>query len=125
MSETAEQGAPSPRAPAWHGLLFGAAWGFAIFALSLPIAGHIEPWDGLPGYYPCALLLGGLVAAFFRRTRPLPLWCGLVVGQQIYVFFVSSSGAGNLWPIGIAFGAVSSLIAPVGWCIGALFVRRA
>ena len=125
MSETAEQGAPSPRASAWPGLVFGAAWGFAIFALSLPIAGHVEPWDGRPGYYPVALLLGGFVAAFVRRTRPLPLWCGLVVGQQIFVFFASGSGAGNLWPIGMAFGAVSSLIAPVGWWIGALLARRA
>ena len=118
-----ESSALPRRAPAWPGIAFGAAWGVAIFALSLPIAGHVEPWDGLPGYYPFALVLGGVVAAFVVRTKPYALWLGLVLGQQAFVVFLSSHGPGNLWPIGMVFGMCASLLAVVGWWIGAAAKR--
>ncbi len=109
---------------AWPGFAFGAAWGFAIFALSLPLGGHVEPWDGLPGYYPIALVLGGLLAGIFLRARPLPLWLGLMVGKVFYVCVCSSRGPGNLWPIGLAFDAVASLLALVGFWVGVWLARR-
>lgn len=111
-------------APRWHGVVFGAAWGVAIFVLSRQLEGHVEPWDGLPSHYALALVLGGVVAAVVLRTKPGALWLGLVLGQQGYVVFVSSHGAGNLWPIGMAFGMCASLLAVVGWWIGSTAKRR-
>lgn len=106
------------------GLWFGAAWGCAIFAASLPLAGHVEPWDGLPGYYPFALLLGGILAAFSLRVRPAALWVGVVIGQEAYVVFLSKSGPGNLWPIGLLFAMAASLLIVAGWYAGTLFKSR-
>jgi hypothetical protein len=82
------QGARPASAP---GLLFGGIWGFLIFAASLPLGGHVEPWDGTPGYYPIALIIGGIIAASRLRTRPFAVWLGLVVGQAAWVLFASES----------------------------------
>ena len=106
------------------GLLFGGIWGFLIFAASLPLGGHVEPWDGTPGYYPIALMLGGIIAAVRLRTRPFAVWLGLVLGQAAWVVFASASGPGNLWPIGLAFTMIATALVFPGWWMGRFFTRH-
>ena len=112
-----ERATASSTARAWPGFVFGAVWGFGIYALSLPIGGHLEPWDATPGYYPGALVLGGLVAGMLLRARPWALWLGLVVGQAVDVLFVAPGAPLSLWPLSLVFGGASSLIALLGLAV--------
>lgn len=114
----------SSTARAFSGFVFGAAWGFGIYALSLPIGGHLEPWDATPGYYPGTLVLGGLVAGLLLRARPWPLWLGLVAGQAIHVLFVAPGAPLTLWPLSLVFGGASSLFALLGLAVANWLMRR-
>ncbi len=83
-------------------LIFAAALGAAIWALSSPLVGAAEPWDGPGWYYPTALFIAGLLGAALWPSRFVLAPIGVSIGQIAYVSMFLK--AGPLWPIGLLFG---------------------
>ncbi len=110
--------------------LFGLSilLGALIWFLSPMLTGHREPWDANPAFYPVALFAAGFIPACFS-ARWFWLWAaGAWMGQVIaFLYLVVRSGNGGLWPLGLAFLGVYSLLslagAGLGACVHLLFRR--
>lgn len=99
-------------------LALGFVAGFFLWAVSFPLTGHKEPWDGDFGFYLCYLLAVGVLAGM---VMPRHFWAcpvGLYVGQALAILLLLEIG--SLAPLGlvIVLPAVSGL-SLAGWCIGA------
>ncbi len=80
----------------------------AVWALSIPVTGHTEPWDAGPLYYPVALAVGGAVAGILVPRHPLAHYIGAIFGQAVYEWVVLEPGP--LFLLGLAFLAGYSIV---------------
>jgi len=85
-----------------------AALAAAVWALSIPITGHNEPWDAEAPYYLVALAIAGALSG---ALIPRHLWAhyvGAVLGQAAYELVFLKLGP--LFILGLAFLAGYSII---------------
>jgi len=89
-------------------VIVSASLAAAIWALSIPITGQMEPWDAEGPYYLLALGIAGAVSG---ALIPKHLWAhyvGAVFGQMAYeLVFLQLD---PLFILGLAFLASSSVI---------------
>jgi hypothetical protein len=101
--------------------LVGVGLGALIWLLSPVVTGQREPWDGEGGYYYGALLGAGLLGGLAAPTHWGATAIGVFVGQALVllggVFLTPASG--GLWPLGVAFLSVYSLLSLLGAGLGA------
>jgi hypothetical protein len=102
------------------GFLIGLAVGAAIWLLSPLITGRREPWDAEGGYYAGALLASGLLGGLLLPERLGGFVAGIFVGQVVVLLggVLSDPSSGGLWPLGVAFLALYSLLALLGATLG-------
>jgi hypothetical protein len=87
-----------------------------IWALSLSIAGHEEPWDASSYYYVAALIFGGFLSGLLV---PQPLWAhfvGSLIGQLVWLLLFIKGGP--LFVVGIGFLLMYSLLFLCGASLG-------
>jgi hypothetical protein len=107
------------------GFLIGLACGAAIWLLSPVVTRHREPWDGSV-YYPVALLLAGLLGGWVAPTQVGRVALGIFVGQALVLLggVVTDPASGGLWPLGIVFLAIYSMLALIGAVIAVAVMRH-
>jgi len=105
--------------------LIGLAIGAAIWLLSPLITGKREPWDAEGGYYAGALLGAGLLGGLLLPEQARGFVAGIFVGQVLVLLggVLSDPSSGGLWPLGLMFLALYSLLALLGATLGSA-VRR-
>ena len=107
-------------------LLIGGGLGAAIWLLSPLLTGRREPWDAEGPYYAVALLGAGVLGALLapQHWRSIPL--GVFLGQAAVLLggVLADPGDGGLWPLGVIFLGVYSLLALFGAGIVALVYRH-
>ena len=101
-------------------LLVGIAIGAAIWLLSPMISGRREPWDSEGVYYPGALLIAGLLGGLLLAEHSRWLAAGIFVGQVLVLLggVLNDPSSGGLWPLGVVFLALYSLLALLGAALG-------
>jgi len=102
-------------------LVVAAALAAAIWALSMPITGHSEPWDAEALYYPVALGVAGVISG---AIIPKHLWAhyvGALLGQVAYELVFLKLGP--LFMVGLLFLAGYGIVFVLGAALAA-FVRR-
>jgi len=111
--------------PTSTGFLIGLAAGVAIWLLSPLITGKREPWDAEGGYYAGALLGAGLLGGLLIPEHTRGFVAGIFVGQVLVLLggVLSDPSSGGLWPLGVMFLALYSLLALLGATLGSA-VRR-
>ena len=111
--------------PSLAAFLIGLAIGAAIWWLSPLITGRREPWDAGSGYYEGALLGAGLLGGFLLPGHSGRFVAGIFVGQVLVLLgaVLKDPSSGGLWPLGVVFLALYSLLALLGAMLGA-GVRR-
>jgi hypothetical protein len=107
------------------GFLIGMACGAAIWLLSPILAGRSEPWDA-GFYYPVALLVAGLLGGWAAPTHMGRVALGIFLGQGLILLggVIADPGSGALWPLGIVFLGIYSVVALFGAAIGAAITRH-
>lgn len=106
-------------------LLIGAGLGAGIWLLSPLITGRREPWDAEGVYYAAALLGAGIFGGVLAPQHWLSLALG-VFGGQVAVLLggvMTGPASGGLWPLGVLFLGLYSVLALLGAVLGAS-VRR-
>jgi hypothetical protein len=120
----------APRLDRWihisSGLPVGLALGAGIWVLSASLTGFREPWDSPGMYYAAALLGAGLIGGFLVPGHWAEVAVGVFTGQAVVLLarVLAEPAAGSLWPLGILFLGVYSLLALVGAGLGS-GLRRA
>ena len=111
--------------PTLAALLIGLAIGAAIWLISPLITGRREPWDAEGGYYPGALLGTGFFGGLLLPERAGWFVVGIFLGQILVLLggVLSNPSSGGLWPLGVGFLALYSLLALLGAALGS-GVRR-
>jgi hypothetical protein len=106
--------------------LIGSVIGAAIWLLSPLITGRREPWDVNGYFYPGALFVAGLLAGVFRAGHPRATALGVFAGQAAVLLagVAIRPGDGGLWPLGLIFLAVYSLVALLGAALAEVIARR-
>lgn len=107
--------------------LAGALCGAAIWLLSSLLAGHPEPWDGREGYYLIALFASGFLCAVALPGAPGAVVFGVFTGQALVLMgraFADPSG-GGLWPLGVLFIGLYTMVALAGAVVGSAARRTA
>lgn len=106
--------------------MIGLAGGAAIWLLSPLVTGRAEPWDAGGGYYPGALFIAGLLGGLAVPARPGLIALGVFAGQVLVLLgrVVADPAGGGLWPLGILFGGLYSMLALVGALVGAAVGAR-
>jgi hypothetical protein len=109
-----------PRSRPAAGFLIGLAFGAAIWLLSPLITGSGEPWDADGGYYVGALFGAGLLGGLLLPDHSGRLVVGIFVGQLVVLLggVLSNPSSGGLWPLGVVFLALFSLLALLGATLG-------
>ena len=107
-------------------LLLGLALGAAIWLLSPVITGQREPWDAEGGYYPSALVLTGILGGLAVPQHWGSVAIGIFAGQGVVLLggVVAEPASGGLWPLGLLFLAVYSVLGLVGAGVGTGLRRR-
>lgn len=107
------------------GFLTGLAIGIAIWLLSPLITGSREPWDAEGGYYAGSLFGAGLLGGLLIPDHSRGFVAGIFIGQVLVLLggVLRDPSSGGLWPLGLVFLAVYSLVALLGATLGS-FVRR-
>jgi hypothetical protein len=107
------------------GLLIGLVLGAAIWLLSPLITGHREPWDAESGYYPGALLSAGVLGGLVAPTRWGSVAIGIFAGQVLVLLggVMVGPADGGLWPLGVLFLGLYSVLALVGAALGTTLRR--
>ena len=103
------------------GLLIGLGLGAAIWLLSPLITGRREPWDAEGGYYVTALLGTGLLGGLLAPKHRFSVALGVLGGQALVLLggVVAEPASGGLWPLGLLFLGLISVLALVGAGLGA------
>jgi hypothetical protein len=109
----------------WLAFLLGLIFGSAIWLLSPWLTGRSEPWDAEGGYYPGALLAGGALGGIIVPLHWPSVAAGIFAGQLLVIIggVLADPASGGLWPLGIAFLAIYSVLALVGALLGAALRR--
>jgi hypothetical protein len=114
----------APKLDRWthisSGLPIGLALGAGIWVLSGFITGRQEPWDAAGVYYAGALLGSGAVGGFLVPGHWAEVAVGIFSGQAVVLVarVLAEPGSGGLWPLGILFLALYSLLALMGAVLG-------
>jgi hypothetical protein len=114
----------APRLDRWthisSGLPIGLALGAAIWVLSASITGHQEPWDSPGIYYSAALLCAGVIGGFLVPGHWAEVAVGVFTGQAVVLLarVLAEPASGGLWPLGVLFLGLYSLLALVGAGLG-------
>ena len=101
--------------------LFSFVGGAMVWAFSPFLSGQVEPWDAKGFYYSAALLIVGLTVGLARPKHVWSHYAGIMLGQLTYALLFLPIGP--LFPVGVAFLAVYSIIALAGAASGAWFRR--
>jgi len=104
-----------------HGsFVIGLAIGAAIWWLSPLITGRREPWDAGSGYYEGALLGAGVLGGLLLPEHSRWFVAGIFVGQVLVLLgaVLREPSSGGLWPLGVVFLALYSLLALLGAALG-------
>ena len=106
-----------PKKPPVRGIVFVLV-GFVVPWVIVygPLMFSVGPpgWDGSGGqYYIASLLVAGMLARLYARTRGGPLLTGLLLGTVSLLVMRSAPVSAALVDLGIVLGA-----ATVGWWIG-------
>jgi hypothetical protein len=115
----------APRLDRWthvsSGLPIGLVLGAGIWVLSASITGHQEPWDSPGMYYSAALLAAGVIGGFLVPGHWAEVAVGVFAGQAVVLLarVLAEPASGGLWPLGILFLGLYSLLALVGAGLGA------
>ena len=114
--ERETSGLTASRSRSLPAFLIGSATGAAIWLLSPLITGRREPWDLAGYFYPGALFLAGLLPGAFSPGHPRAAALGVFAGQAAVLLagVVMGPAGGGLWPLGLIFLAVYSLVALLG-----------
>ena len=101
-------------------LLLGLALGVAIWLLSPFITGHREPWDAEGGYYASALLVAGMLGGLVVPQHWASSAIGILAGQAVVLMggVIAEPARGGLWPLGLGFLALYSVLGLVGAAVG-------
>ena len=112
--------------PARLPFVIGAIGGAGVWLLSPLVTGHAEPWDAASGYYSGALFLAGLLGSLAVPTHPVVVVVGIFAGQVLVLMgrVVADPASGGLWPLGILFLGLYSVVALVGAVVGSVVGRR-
>jgi len=119
-----------PRIDRWigtsSGLPIGLALGAGIWILSASITGHREPWDSPGLYYAAGLLGAGVIGGFLVPGHWAEVAVGVFTGQAVVLLarVLADPASGGLWPLGILFLGLYSLLTLVGAGLGS-GLRRA
>ena len=114
----------APRLDRWtrvsSGLPIGLALGAGIWVLSASITGHPEPWDSPGMYYSAGLLSAGVIGGFLVAEHWAEVAVGVFTGQAVVLLagVLAEPASGGLWPLGILFLGIYSLLALVGAGLG-------
>jgi hypothetical protein len=114
----------APRLDRWtrvsSGLPIGLVLGAGIWVLSASITGHQEPWDSPGMYYAAALLGAGGIGGFLVPSHWAEVAVGVFTGQAVVLLarVLAEPASGGLWPLGILFLGLYSLLALVGAGLG-------
>ena len=102
-------------------LLIGLGLGAAIWLMSPLITGRREPWDAEGGYYAGALLVAGGLGGVLAPRHWLTLVLGVFAGQVVVLLagVVAEPANAGLWPLGVLFLAMYSMLALFGAVLGA------
>ena len=105
--------------------LIGLVIGAAIWWLSPLITGRREPWDAEGGYYAGSLLGAGVLGGLLLPEHSHWFVAGIFVGQVLVLLgaVLRDPSSGGLWPLGVVFMALYSLLALLGATLGS-GVRR-
>jgi hypothetical protein len=109
----------------WSAFLLGLILGAAIWFLSPWVTGRSEPWDATGGYYAGALLATGVVGGLLVPLHWFSLAIGIFAGQALVILggVLADPASGGLWPLGIVFLAICSLLGLLGAVLGAALRR--
>jgi hypothetical protein len=93
--------------------------------LSATVTGQPEPWDSPGIYYPAALLGAGMIGGLLVPGHWVEVAVGMFSGQAVVMLarVLAEPASGGLWPLGVLFLGVYSLLALVGAVFGS-GVRR-
>jgi hypothetical protein len=116
---------PDRRIQLSSGLPLGLALGAGIWILSGSIAGRPEPWDSPSQVYIAELIGAGVVGGLLIPGHWIEVAVGIFTGQALVLLarVMAEPAEGGLWPLGLLFVAIYSLLALFGAVLGA-GVRR-
>ena len=111
--------------PALAAFLIGLVIGAAIWWLSPLITGRREPWDAEGGYYAGSLLGAGVLGGLLLPEHSHWFVAGIFVGQVLVLLgaVLRDPSSGGLWPLGVVFMALYSLLALLGATLGSALRR--
>jgi hypothetical protein len=111
--------------PTLVSFLTGLVTGAAIWWLSPLITGRQEPWDAGNGYYEGSLLGAGVLGGLLLPGHFGWFVAGIFVGQVLVLLggVLRDPASGGLWPLGVAFLALYSLLAILGATLGSVLRR--
>ena len=106
----------------WFVFAVAILLGALVWFLSPLFTGLREPWDAQSGYYYYALFVAGFLPACLSARRfwrwAFGVWLGQVTAFAILVVATPTVGA-NLWPVGLLFLTLCSLLSLIGASVGA------
>lgn len=114
----------APRPDRWtyisSGLPIGLTLGAGIWLLSASVTGRQEPWDSPGMYYATALVGAGAIGGFLIPEHWAEVAVGIFTGQAVVLVarVLSDPATGGLWPLGVLFLGLYSLLALVGAGLG-------
>ncbi len=102
-------------------LLIGLGLGAAIWLMSPLITGRREPWDAEGGYYAGALFVAGGLGGVLAPRYWLSVVLGVFGGQAVVLLapVIADPSDGGLWPVGVLFLGIYSVLALFGAALGA------
>ena len=103
----------------WFALGLSVALGALIWIYSQRFTGKAEPWDGSGYYWHFSLVAAGFFPALLSPRR-FWLWPFCVLLGQVIIFAVRAiqGPPSALWPVGLIFLALYTVLSFVGAFIG-------